>query len=72
MYRGKQALDNRECGVVHDAFVLDRYTVGISDHCPVRVVPRLGDHYHPGWIAAPPRVNRGTTRMNCGTTPGSE
>lgn len=32
-------------GVVHDAFVLDRDTVGVSDHCPVGVVLRLGDHY---------------------------
>lgn len=30
---------------VHDAFVLDRDTVGVSDHCPVGVVLRLGDHY---------------------------
>lgn len=34
-----------EGGVVHDAFVLDRETVGVSDHCPVGVVFRLGDHY---------------------------
>lgn len=31
-------------GVLHDAFVLDRDTVGVSDHCPVGVVLRLGDH----------------------------
>lgn len=30
---------------VHDAFVLDRDTVDVSDHCPVGVVLRLGDHY---------------------------
>ncbi|CAM9187761.1 unnamed protein product [Ectocarpus sp. 12 AP-2014] len=30
---------------VHDAFVLDRDTVGVSDHCPVGLVLRLGDHY---------------------------
>lgn len=31
-------------GVLHDAFVLDRDTVGVSDHCPVGMVLRLGDH----------------------------
>lgn len=40
-----KTLANEDCGVVHDAFVLDRDTVGISDHCPVGVVLRLGDHY---------------------------
>lgn len=32
-------------GSVHDAFVLDQDTVGVSDHCPVGVVLRLGDRY---------------------------
>ncbi|CAM9202037.1 unnamed protein product, partial [Laminaria digitata] len=40
-----KTLANGDCGVVHDAFVLDRDTVGVSDHCPVGVVLRLGDHY---------------------------
>ncbi|CAN0436810.1 unnamed protein product, partial [Ectocarpus sp. 13 AM-2016] len=30
---------------VHDAFVLDMDTVGVSDHCPVGLVLQLGDHY---------------------------
>lgn len=36
---------NGDVGCVHDAFVLDQDTVGVSDHCPVGVVLRLGDHY---------------------------
>lgn len=40
-----KTLANGDCGVVHDAFVLDRDTIGISDHCPVGVVLRLGEHY---------------------------
>ena len=40
-----KTLANGDSGVVHDAFVLDRETIGISDHCPVGVVLRLGDHY---------------------------
>lgn len=32
-------------GCLHDAFVLDEATVGLSDHCPVGAVLRLGDHY---------------------------
>ncbi|CAM9091466.1 unnamed protein product [Scytosiphon promiscuus] len=34
-----------EKGELHDAFVLDRETVGVSDHCPVGVVFRLGEEY---------------------------
>ena len=40
-----KTLANGDCGVVHDAFVLDRDTIGISDHCHVGVVLRLGEHY---------------------------
>lgn len=36
---------NGDVGCVHDAFVLDQDTVGVSDHCPVGVVIRLGDHH---------------------------
>lgn len=32
-------------GTLHDAFVLDRDTVGVSDHAPVGAVFRLGDHF---------------------------
>eukprot|EP00903_Cladosiphon_okamuranus_P013530 g12602.t1 len=40
-----RALVNGEAGNLHDAFVLDRATVGVSDHAPVGVVLRLGEHY---------------------------
>lgn len=40
-----RALVSGEAGTLHDAFVLDRDTVGVSDHAPVGVVLRLGDHY---------------------------
>lgn len=39
-----RALVSGEAGTLHDAFVLDRDTVGVSDHAPVGVVLRLGDH----------------------------
>lgn len=40
-----RALVGGEAGTLHDAFVLDRDTVGVSDHAPVGVVLRLGDHF---------------------------
>lgn len=32
-------------GWLHDAFVLEGDTVGVSDHCPVGAVLRLGHHF---------------------------
>lgn len=40
-----RALVSGEAGTLHDAFVLDRDTVGVSDHAPVGVVLRLGEHF---------------------------
>eukprot|EP00752_Nemacystus_decipiens_P009130 g8154.t1 len=40
-----RALVSGEAGTLHDAFVLDRDTVGVSDHAPVGVVLRLGQHF---------------------------
>lgn len=40
-----RALVSGDAGTLHDAFVLDRDTVGVSDHAPVGVVLRLGEHF---------------------------
>lgn len=40
-----RSLVDGHLGWLHDAFVLDGDTVGVSDHCPVGAVLRLGHHF---------------------------
>lgn len=40
-----RALVDGAVGSLHDAYILDQDTLGVSDHCPVGLVIRLGDHH---------------------------